>query len=71
MRRGITFNTARRSEPPDYLGIGFVFAGLVLLAVTKVLVGSKYGDVTALFSFLAGGSLVGLGLAIARRNKKR
>lgn len=70
MRKGIEFNSSRRSKSSNTLGIVIVFAGMVLLAVTKVLVGSKFGKVTALVSFLAGGLLLALGLAIAQRNKK-
>jgi hypothetical protein len=70
MRKGIEFNSTSRSKSSNTLGIVIVFAGMVLLAVTKVLVGSKFGNVTALVSFLAGGLLLALGLAIAQRKKK-
>jgi hypothetical protein len=53
------------------LGIALVFAGMVFLAVTKALGGSKFGNVTALVSFISGGLLISLGLVIAKRDKKR
>ncbi len=70
MRKEIAFNTSWRSKFSKNLGAIVLFAGLVSLAVTKVLVGSKFGDVTALVSFLVGGLLCALGLVIAMRNKE-
>ena len=70
MRKGIEFNSTSRPKLSINLSIVIVFAGMALLAVTKVLVGSKFGDVTALVAFLAGVLLFVLGLAIAQRKKK-
>jgi hypothetical protein len=70
MRKGIAFNTTRGPKFSINLGIVIVFAGMVSLAGTKVLLGSKFGDVGALVSILAGVLLLTVGLAICTRNEK-
>ena len=70
MHKEIALNTSGQSKFSKNLGVIVFLAGLVLLAVTKILVGSKFGDATALVSFLVGGLLCALGLVIARRNKE-
>ena len=71
MRKGIAFKPAGRSKSSGSLGIAFVFAGMVFLAVTKALAGYKFGHVTALVCFISGAFLVSLGLIIAKRDKTR
>jgi hypothetical protein len=73
MRRGTGFNTSRQSKSPNTLGLVFVFAGLVSLAVyraTRVVIGSHFGKGTAVVSFLAGMLLLCLGLVILSRARK-
>src|SRR5260370_646566 len=47
MPKGIAYKRAGRTESPSYLGIALIFAGMVFFAVTKALVGYKFGMVTA------------------------
>ena len=70
MRKEIGFNTSAQSKSSKTLGVALFFVGMVLLAVAKELIGSKFGEVTALVSFLVGALLISLGLVIAKRNKK-
>ena len=70
MRKGNAFNRTRRPKFSINLSAVIVFAGFVLLAVTKVLIGSKLGDVTALVSFLVGVLLLAAGMIISKRNEK-